>query len=58
MRDAPVRLAQQEHRALDSASLEVVVRRFAEDGAKAADEVSLGYVSDGGHRSHVEGLGI
>src|SRR3954470_5295781 len=40
-----VRLAQQEHRALDAAALEVAVRRLAERRAERADEVRLG---DGG----------
>src|SRR5215831_18625313 len=40
--DAPLGLAQQEHRPLDPATLEVAVWRLAEAGVEAADEVGLG----------------
>src|SRR5919199_146658 len=42
VRYATVRLAQQEHRALDSPPLQVAVRRLAEGVPKRADEVGLG----------------
>src|SRR3954452_5939556 len=37
--DAPIRLAEQEHRPLDPAPLEVAVRRLAEHPPEAATEV-------------------
>src|SRR5688572_7016051 len=44
--DAAIGLAQEEHRALDPAPLQIAVRRLAEGGAKGADEVRLGDVGD------------
>src|SRR5205814_9126211 len=56
--DAPVSLAQQEHRALHPPPLKVTVRRFPEDGSEAANEVRFG---DTGHRRYcadIERLGV
>src|SRR5690349_14470996 len=39
--DASVRLAQQEHRALDASTLQLSVRRLAKDSAEAADAVGF-----------------
>jgi hypothetical protein len=58
VRDAAIALAQQEHRALDAAALQVAVRRLAERRAEGADEVRLGHVGDGGQRAHVERLRV
>src|SRR6202040_2152995 len=56
--DAAVALAQQEHRALDPAPLEVAVRRLAEGRAEGPDEVRLGDAGDPGERGDVERLGV
>jgi hypothetical protein len=55
---APIGLAKQEHRAFDPPSLQVPVRRLAEDVAEAAAEVRRRDVRDGGHRADVERLRI
>src|SRR3954451_8889214 len=52
--DAVVGRAQQEHRALDAAALQVAVWRLAEGGAEGADEVRLADVGDLGERRDVE----
>src|SRR3954471_20225839 len=54
--DAPVGLAQEEHRALDPAALEVAVRRLAERRPERADEVRLRDVRDARQARHVERL--
>src|SRR4051812_18243107 len=54
--DAAVGLAQQEHRALDPAALEVAVGRLAERRAEGPDEVRLGDAGDPGQRGDVERL--
>src|SRR5262249_57870426 len=46
--DAPLGLAQQEHRALDTATLEIAMWRLTEAGSEAADEMSLGSVGPRG----------
>src|SRR5687767_4462653 len=56
--DAPVGLAQQEHRALHPPPLKVAVRRLSECGAEAADEVRLGDMGHRGHGADVERLGV
>src|SRR5215210_4860030 len=58
VRDAAVRLAQEEHRALDAPPLEVAVRRLPEDGAEAPGEVRLRDVRDRGHGADIERLRI
>src|SRR2546428_12666835 len=55
---APGRLAQQEHRALDTAALQVAVRGLAERRVERADEVRLGYDRDPRQRGKVERLGV
>jgi hypothetical protein len=56
--DAAVGLAQEEHRALHPAPLQVPVRGLPEDITEAADEVRLGDVRDCRHRTDVERLGV
>src|SRR3954464_7530311 len=56
--DAAVGLAQQEHRALDAAALQVAVWRLAEGRAERPDEVRLRDVGDACEARHVERLGI
>src|SRR5919112_727208 len=56
--DAAVALAQQEHRALDAAALEVAVRGLAERRAERADEVRLRGERDARERRHVERLRV
>src|SRR6266487_2065327 len=56
--DAPFGLAQQEHRALHAAALEVPMRRLPEDRAEVADEMGLGDVRHRGDRSDVQWFGI
>src|SRR6185369_6052369 len=56
--DAAVRLAEEEHRALDAPPLQVAVRRLPEDGAEAAAEMRLGDVRHGGHGADIERLGV
>jgi hypothetical protein len=56
--DAPVGLAQQEHRSLDTPPLQVAVRGFPEDGAEAANEVGLGDVRNRRNRADVEWLRV
>ena len=57
--DAAVGLAQQEHRPLDPAALQVAVRRLAERRPEGADEVRLGDdMRDAGQRRDVERLGV
>src|SRR5215472_4813898 len=58
VRDAAVALAQQEHRALDPAALEVAMRRLAERRAKGPDEVRLRDAGDAGERGDVERPGV
>src|SRR5262245_45873873 len=55
---AAIGLAQQPHRALDAAALEVAVGRLAERRPEGADEVRLGDAGDPGERRHVERLGV
>src|SRR3954452_17348814 len=55
---AAVGLAQQEHRALDPAALEIAVRRLAKGRAERADEVRLGDVREPRERGDVERLGV
>src|SRR5207253_11502258 len=52
------RLAQQEHRALDTAALQVAVRGLPERRVERADEVRLGYDRDPRQRGNVERLGV
>jgi hypothetical protein len=56
--DASVGLAQQEHRSLDPAPLQIVMRRFAKDGAETTAEMSRRNVRDGGHGRHIERFGV
>ena len=56
--DAAIGLAQQEHRALHSAPLQVTVRRLPEDDAECADEVRLGDIGHRGHGPDIERLGV
>jgi hypothetical protein len=56
--DAPVGFAQQEHRPLDTTTLEVAVWRLAEAGAEAADEMSFRATGHRGHGADVERLGV
>src|SRR3954451_7661768 len=56
--DAAVRLAQEEHRALDAPALQIAVRRLAERDAKRADEVRFRHMGDAGEPAHVERLGV
>src|SRR3954447_3110275 len=58
VRDAVVGRAQQEHRPLDAAALEVAVRRLAERRSERADEVRLADVGDPRERGDVEGLRV
>jgi hypothetical protein len=55
---ASLGLAEQEHRALDPPSLEVPMRRLAENAAEAAAEVRGRDMGHGGHRADVERLGV
>src|SRR5436190_13574305 len=55
---APIGLAQQEHRALDAAALEVAVRRLAEGRAEGADEMRLRHVRELRERRDVERLRV
>src|SRR5690349_16910070 len=54
LRDAAVGLAQEEHRALDAAALQVAVRSLAERRLERADEVRLRHQRDAGGRRDVE----
>jgi effector-binding domain-containing protein len=58
IRDAAVRLAQQEHGPLHPATLQVAVRGLPEGGTEASAEVGFGHVRDGGDRTHVERLRV
>src|SRR5437762_2477363 len=50
-------LAQQLHRTLHAAALQVAVRRLAERGAELAAEMRRGYVGDARERLHIERRG-
>src|SRR5713226_8605299 len=56
--DAAVGLTQEEHRPLHPPPLQVTVRRLPEDGAEAADEVSLGDMGHRGHGADVKRFGV
>src|SRR5215207_441515 len=56
LRDRLLGLAQQRHRALEPASLQVAVRRLAERLLEGADEVRLRGQRDARERRDVEGL--
>jgi len=51
-------LAQQKHRALHAAPLEVAMRRLSKGGTEAAHEMRLRDMSYSGHRSDIERLGV
>src|SRR6476620_8010137 len=55
---AAVRLPQQEHRALNAATLQVAMWRLAEGGAEDTNEVRFGYIGDPRQRSDVERLRV
>jgi hypothetical protein len=56
--DAAVGLAQEDHRALDAAALQVAVRRLAEGRAERAAEVRLGHQRDARGGRDVERLRV
>src|ERR1700680_1903234 len=56
--DASLGLAQQEHRALDAAALQVAVRRLAERRAKGSDEVRFRHVGDAREHGDVERIRV
>src|SRR5215207_2374133 len=58
LRHAAVGLAQQEHRALDAAALQVTVRGLAERRPERPDEVRLGDVRDPRQAGDVERLRV
>src|SRR5262249_35322458 len=58
IRCAEVGLPQQEHRTLDTAALEVTMRRFAERGPEDAREVRLRHMSDAGQGGDVQRLRV
>jgi hypothetical protein len=55
---AAVGLHEQEHRALDAATLQVAMRRLAERGPEGPDEMRLGHVGDAREGADVERLRV
>src|SRR5262249_61314502 len=56
--DGTAGFAEQKHGALDPATLEVTVRRFAERGTEGADEVGLRDACDTGEAGNVQRLSV
>jgi hypothetical protein len=56
--DAAVSLTQEKHGAFHAPPLKVPMRRLAEDGAEAPDEVSFRDMGDRSHGADIERLGV